>query len=65
MRTWCRRATASTGRSDIFRISLAPAFQPEVVTLVTGKVLDVNTHKPIRAIIHYENLLTGEEIGVS
>ncbi|WP_201982702.1 OmpA family protein [Hymenobacter rubidus] len=50
---------------DIFRISLAPAFQPEVVTLVTGKVLDVNTHKPIRAIIHYENLLTGEEIGVA
>ena len=50
---------------DIFRISLAPAFQPEVVTLVTGRVLDVNTGKPIRAIIHYENLLTGEEIGVT
>ena len=50
---------------DIFRISLAPAFQPEVVTLVTGRVLDVNTRKPIRAIIHYENLLTGEEIGVT
>lgn len=50
---------------DIFRISLAPAFQPEVVTLVTGRVLDVNTKKPIRAIIHYENLLTGEEIGVT
>ena len=50
---------------DIFRISLAPAFQPEVVTLVVGKVLDVNTGKPVRAIIHYENLLTGEEIGVA
>ncbi|WP_051719024.1 OmpA family protein [Hymenobacter sp. IS2118] len=53
------------GSKDIFRISLAPAFQPEVVTLVTGRVLDVNTNKPIRAIIHYENLLTGEEIGVT
>ena len=53
------------GSRDIFRISLAPAFQPEVVTLVTGRVLDVNTGKPIRAIIHYENLLTGEEIGVT
>ena len=53
------------GSKDIFRISLAPAFQPAVVTLVTGRVLDVNTHKPIRAIIHYENLLTGEEIGVT
>ena len=50
---------------DIFRISLAQAFQPEVVTLVTGRVLDQNTGKPIRAIIHYENLLTGEEIGVT
>ena len=51
------------GSKDIFRISLAPAFQPEVVTLVTGKVLDQATGKPIKAIIHYENLLTGEEIG--
>ncbi|MBD2769131.1 OmpA family protein [Hymenobacter sp. BT664] len=50
---------------DIFRISLAPAFQPEVVTLVTGRVLDQNTRKPVRAIIHYENLLTGEEIGIT
>ena len=50
---------------DIFRISLAAAFQPEVVTLVTGKVVDVATGKPIKAIIHYENLLTGEEIGVT
>ena len=53
------------GSKDIFRISLAPAFRPEAVTLVTGRVLDVNTGKPIRAIIHYENLLTGEEIGVT
>ncbi|MGY3090717.1 outer membrane protein OmpA-like peptidoglycan-associated protein [Hymenobacter sp. UYAg731] len=58
-----RNGTANS--KDIFRISLAPAFQPEVVTLVTGRVLDVNTGKPIRAIIHYENLLTGEEIGVA
>jgi outer membrane protein OmpA-like peptidoglycan-associated protein len=50
---------------DIFRISLAPAFKPEVVTLVQGKVLDAVTKKPIRAIIHYENLITGEEIGVA
>jgi outer membrane protein OmpA-like peptidoglycan-associated protein len=50
---------------DIFRISLSPAFKPEVVTLVRGQVLDAVTKKPIRAIIHYENLLTGEEIGVT
>ena len=53
------------GSKDIFRISLAKAFQPEVVTMITGRVLDQNTGKPVRAIIHYENLLTGEEIGVT
>jgi outer membrane protein OmpA-like peptidoglycan-associated protein len=50
---------------DIFRIALTPAFKPDVVTLVQGKVLDAVTKKPIRAIIHYENLITGEEIGVA
>jgi outer membrane protein OmpA-like peptidoglycan-associated protein len=50
---------------DIFRIALSPAFKPDVVTLVQGKVLDAVTKKPIRAIIHYENLITGEEIGVA
>ncbi|NML66823.1 OmpA family protein [Hymenobacter sp. RP-2-7] len=53
------------GSKDIFRVALSPAFKPEVVTLVTGKVLDAVTKKPIRAKIHYENLLTGEEIGVA
>ncbi|MDJ0364354.1 OmpA family protein [Hymenobacter sp. H14-R3] len=53
------------GSKDIFRIALAPAFKPEVVTLVQGKVLDAVTKKPVRAIIHYENLITGEEIGVT
>ncbi|TGE05510.1 OmpA family protein [Hymenobacter fodinae] len=50
---------------DIFRINLTPTFRPEVVTLVRGRVLDAATKKPIVATIHYENLLTGEEIGVA
>jgi outer membrane protein OmpA-like peptidoglycan-associated protein len=53
------------GSRDIFRIALAPKFKPEVVTLVTGRVLDSSTGKPIKARIIYENLLTGEEIGVA
>ena len=53
------------GSKDIFRVALAPAYKPEIVTLVQGKVLDATTKKPIRAIIHYENLITGEEIGVA
>ncbi|MEJ7662416.1 MAG: OmpA family protein [Hymenobacter sp.] len=35
------------------------------MTLVRGQVLDAATKKPIKAIIHYENLLTGEEIGTA
>ncbi|WP_375416358.1 OmpA family protein [uncultured Hymenobacter sp.] len=53
------------GSKDIFRIALAPKFKPEVVTLVTGRVLDSSTGKPVKAKIIYENLLTGEEIGVA
>jgi len=50
---------------DIFRINLASQFKPEVVTLVRGRVLDAATKKPVVGKIHYENLLTGEEIGVA
>ncbi|WP_188557767.1 OmpA family protein [Hymenobacter glacieicola] len=53
------------GSKDIFRISLTPTFRPEVVTLVRGKVLDAASKKPVAATIRYENLLTGEEIGVA
>ena len=50
---------------DIFRIALAPKFKPEIVTLVRGRVLDAVTKKPLKALIRYENLLTGEEIGTA
>ena len=53
------------GSKDIFRINLTPTFRPEVVTLVRGRVLDASSKKPIAATIRYENLLTGEEIGVA
>ena len=53
------------GSKDIFRINLTPTFRPEVVTLVRGRVLDAASKKPVAATIRYENLLTGEEIGVA
>ncbi|MBT9392981.1 OmpA family protein [Hymenobacter sp. NST-14] len=53
------------GSKDIFRINLTPKFRPEVVTLVRGRVLDASSKKPVAATIRYENLLTGEEIGVA
>ncbi|MBC6608377.1 OmpA family protein [Hymenobacter sp. BT188] len=53
------------GSRDIFRIGLTPQFKPEIVTLVRGRVLDASTKKPVAAKIRYENLLTGEELGVA
>ncbi|GGF04455.1 hypothetical protein GCM10011383_14430 [Hymenobacter cavernae] len=53
------------GSKDIFRINLTSQFKPEVVTLVRGRVLDAATKKPVVGKIRYENLLTGEEIGVA
>ncbi len=50
---------------DIYRIQLEPQFKPEPVILVTGRVLDQNTNKPIAARVRYESLVTGEELGTA
>ncbi|MBC7448311.1 MAG: PD40 domain-containing protein [Hymenobacteraceae bacterium] len=50
---------------DIYRIQLEPEFRPEPVILVTGRVLDQNTQKPITARVRYESLVTGEELGTA
>ncbi len=50
---------------DIYRIQLEPEFRPEPVILVTGRVLDQNTQKPVAARVRYESLVTGEELGTA
>jgi outer membrane protein OmpA-like peptidoglycan-associated protein len=50
---------------DIYRIQLEPEFRPEPVILVTGRVLDQNTNKPVAARVRYESLVTGEELGTA
>lgn len=55
----------SIGKTDIFRIQLPEEMRPEPVVLVRGKVLDEKTQQPIAAKIIYENLRTGEELGVA
>ncbi len=55
----------SIGKTDIFRIQLPEEMRPDPVVLVRGKVLDEKTQKPISAKIIYENLRTGEELGVA
>jgi outer membrane protein OmpA-like peptidoglycan-associated protein len=50
---------------DIFRIALKEKFKPEAVILVTGKVIDKTTGKPIDAKIVYIDYQTGKEIGTA
>lgn len=55
----------SFGGNDIFRIALPLALRPHPVALISGKVLDAKTHKPVKADIHYEILPAGNEVGIA
>lgn len=55
----------SLGNEDIFKTRLPQKLRPEKVILVYGKVIDKKTKKPIEATIYYENLKTGESIGIA
>lgn len=50
-------------QSDIYRIGLPVDKRPKPVTLVKGSVLNSKTGKPIGAVIHYEDLESGKELG--
>jgi outer membrane protein OmpA-like peptidoglycan-associated protein len=53
----------SYGLGDIFRVKLPEALRPKAVVLISGKVLDAKTGKPLEAKIKYELLSNGKEIG--
>ena len=55
----------SLGREDIFRVKLPAQLRPEIVVMVSGKVIDRKTKRPVEATIYYENLTTGQNIGVA
>lgn len=55
----------SLGRGDIFRVVIPDVMRPRPVALISGKVLDARTKQPIGAIIRYESLTTGREIGIA
>jgi outer membrane protein OmpA-like peptidoglycan-associated protein len=54
----------SVGQSDIFRIGLPLDKRPNPVVLVSGKVINKKTNEPVAAKIYYEDLETGERLGV-
>lgn len=51
------------GESDIFRVKLPEAVKPYPVTLVTGKVINKLTGKPVQALVNYDQLPEGIEVG--
>ncbi|MEM0998341.1 MAG: OmpA family protein [Bacteroidota bacterium] len=55
----------SIGEADIFRAPLPVALRPLPVVLISGKVTDQKSGKPLAAEIVYESLETGEAVGVA
>lgn len=53
------------GDDDIYRIKLHDAMKPDPIAIVNGKVYDKKTNQPIEAAIVYEDLNTGEELGIA
>jgi len=55
----------SLGKNDLFRIKLPNLIKPKPVVLLIGKALNERNGKPISAKISYEDLETGEEVGIA
>ena len=55
----------SRGGGDIVRVKLKEEFRPEPVVLVAGKVFNSKTGQPLDAMISYEVLPDGGELGIA
>lgn len=55
----------SYGYEDIFIIAMEVEMMPDPVVIIKGKVLDEKTKAPIGAEITYQDLSTGEEVGIA
>lgn len=58
-------ANNSLGNEDIFRIKLPEKAKPNPVVLISGKVLNSKTNKPLDGTISYETLPDGKEAGIA
>lgn len=56
---------ASYGFEDIFRLILPESMKPQPVVLVSGRVINSKTDKPVSAKIRYETLPDGKEVGIA
>jgi len=53
------------GNTDIYRIKLPQALQPDPVVLISGRVFDHKTKLPIEATVYYEFLSDGSDAGIA
>lgn len=53
------------GQRDIFKIKLHHDFKPDPVLMVFGFVVDANSKKPIECEVRFEDLETGNELGIA
>lgn len=51
------------GHDDIVRFKIPQAVKPDPVVLVSGRVLNGKTQKPLVAMIRFDDLLTRKEVG--
>jgi outer membrane protein OmpA-like peptidoglycan-associated protein len=51
------------GLADIIRFTLPQAVKPEPVVLISGRVLNSKTQQPLTAMIRFDDLSTGKEVG--
>lgn len=50
---------------DIYRVELPYYQKPDIIVKVKGRVLNAETEEPLRAMIRYERLVDGKEIGLT
>ena len=53
------------GSADLYRIKLTKGVQPNPVVLVSGRVIDASTKKPIATNVEYESLTKSKIIGIA
>ena len=53
----------SHGLTDIIRFKIPENVKPDPVVLVEGKVLNAKTQKPLEAVIRFDDLHSGKEVG--
>lgn len=53
------------GESDIFRIKLKDSLKPKKVAIISGKVSETTDGKPLSALVKYELLPSGKEVGIA